>query len=85
MTPSSPEIEKVLFTKEQIAERIKVVAAEFSARYKCKDLKRIGVLKGSVFFLTALAREITIPVKIDFLSISSFSNLARSTGLVRIA
>ena len=85
MTPSSPEIEKVLFTKEQIAERIKVVAAEISDRYKGKDLKLIGVLKGLVFFLTALAREITIPVKIDFLSISSFSNLARSTGLVRIA
>ena len=85
MTPSSPEIEKVLFTKEQIAERIKAVAAEISDRYKGKDLKLIGVLKGSVFFLTALAREITIPVKIDFLSISSFSNLARSSGLVRIA
>ena len=85
MTPLSPEFEKVLFTKEQIEERIKVVAAEISERYKGKDLKLIGVLKGSVFFLTALAREITIPVKIDFLSISSFTNLTRSKGLVRIA
>ena len=85
MTEQSPEFDKVLFTKEQIEARIKEVAAEISERYQGKDLKLIGVLKGSVFFLTALAREITIPVKIDFLSISSFTNLARSSGLVRIA
>ena len=85
MTTPVPEFDRILFTKEQIAERIKEVAAEISERYHGKDLKLIGVLKGSIFFLTALAREITIPVKIDFLSISSFTNLARSTGLVRIA
>ncbi len=80
-----PELERVLFTKQQIAARIKEVAAEISDRYAGKDLKLVGVLKGSVFFLTALAREITIPVKIDFLSLSSFTNMARSPGYVRIA
>jgi hypoxanthine phosphoribosyltransferase len=45
----------------------------------------IGVLKGSVFFLTALARYIDVPVKIDFLAISSFSNKSGSPGVVRIA
>jgi hypoxanthine phosphoribosyltransferase len=85
MTTPIPEIERVLFTKEQIAARIKEVAAEISERYAGKDLKLVGVLKGSVFFLTALACEITIPVKIDFLSISSFTNLARAPGHVRIA
>jgi hypoxanthine phosphoribosyltransferase len=45
----------------------------------------IGVLKGSVFFLTALARAIDIPVRIDFLSISSFSTRTTAPGLVRIA
>jgi hypoxanthine phosphoribosyltransferase len=79
------EIEKVLFTEEQIAARIKEVGAEISARYQGKNLKLIGVLKGAVFFLTALARAITIPVKIDFLAISSFSNLGTSPGRVRIA
>ena len=43
------------------------------------------MLKGSVFFLTALARKIEIPVKIDFLSISSFSTKPSAPGLVRIA
>ena len=50
-----------------------------------RTLNLIGVLKGSVFFLTALARHIEVPVKIDFLAISSFSNKSGSPGVVRIA
>ncbi len=80
-----PEIERVLFTEEQIRQRIREVAAEISEKYRGRDLKLIGVLKGSVFFLTALAREIAIPVKIDFLAISSFSSRTAAPGLVRIA
>lgn len=80
-----PDIERVLFTDEQIQQRIREVAAEISAKYKGRDLKLIGVLKGSVFFLTALAREIDIPVKIDFLAISSFSSRTAAPGMVRIA
>ncbi len=83
--PIAPEIERVLFTEEQVNERIREVAAEISAKYRGKDLKLIAVLKGSVFFLTALAREIEIPVKIDFLAISSFSNQRGAPGVVRIA
>ena len=78
-------IERVLFTEEQIQARIREVAAEISERYQERpSIKLIGVLKGSVFFLTALAREITVPVKIDFLGISSFAS-AGSSGLVRIS
>jgi hypoxanthine phosphoribosyltransferase len=84
-TPALPMIERVLFTEEQIAARIKEVAAQISERYWNGSLKMIGVLKGSVFFLTALARELTIPVKVDFLAISSFSNHSGAPGVVRIA
>jgi hypoxanthine phosphoribosyltransferase len=80
-----PDIERLLFTEEQIEQRIREVAAEISEKYRGRDLKLIGVLKGSVFFLTALAREIAIPVKIDFLAISSFSSRTAAPGLVRIA
>jgi hypoxanthine phosphoribosyltransferase len=80
-----PEFERVLFTEEQIRDRIREVGAEISDRYRGGVLKLISVLKGSVFFLTALSREISIPVKIDFLGISSFSNQATAPGLVRIA
>jgi len=86
MTPElAPGIEKVLFTEEQIEQRISEVAAEISERYKDKNLKMIGVLKGCVFFLAELARRVRVPVKIDFLAISSFSNKSGAPGLVRIA
>lgn len=80
-----PNIDRVLFTEEQIRERVKAVAEEITEKYRGRELKLIGVLKGSVFFLTALAREIGIPVKIDFLAISSFGSQKSAPGLVRIA
>jgi hypoxanthine phosphoribosyltransferase len=83
--PVLPDIERVLFSEEQIAQRIREVAAEISLRYSGRTVKLIGVLKGSIFFLTALAREITIPVKVDFLAISSFTGGPKSPGMVRIA
>jgi hypoxanthine phosphoribosyltransferase len=79
-----PEFERVLYTEEQVEQRIREVAAEISQKYRGRDLKLIGVLKGSVFFLTALTRAITIPVKIDFLSISSFSSKTLSTRPSRV-
>jgi hypoxanthine phosphoribosyltransferase len=78
-------IERILFTEEQIRDRIREVAAEISSRFAGKELKLVAVLKGSVFFLTALARELTIPVKIDFLAISSFGAKKQAPGVVRIA
>jgi hypoxanthine phosphoribosyltransferase len=76
-------VERVLFTEEQVAERIREVGAEISEKYRGRDLKLIAVLKGAVFFLTALARAIEIPVKIDFLAISTFGG--GGPGMVRIA
>jgi hypoxanthine phosphoribosyltransferase len=78
-------LERILFTEEQIDQRIRDVAAEISRHYQGKVVKLVGVLKGSVFFLTALARHIEVPVKIDFLGISSFSNKNGAPGVVRIA
>jgi len=86
MTPELPAgVERILFTEEQIEHRIRELAAQISERYKDKHLKLIGVLKGSVFFMSELARRIRVPVKIDFLAISSFSNKSGAPGLVRIA
>ena len=82
-----PGLERILFTEDQVNARIAEVATEIGAKYRGRDLKLIGVLKGSVFFLCALARAIEIPVKIDFLAISSFGGRAegRDPGLVRLA
>jgi len=85
-SPSAlPPIERVLFTADQIEARIREVAARISADFEGRELKLVAVLKGSVFFLTALARKIAVPVKIDFLGISSFSDRSGAPGVVRIA
>jgi len=78
-------MERVLFTAEQVEGRIREIGAEISARFAGRDLKLIGVLKGSVYFLTALSRAIEIAHKIDFLAISSFGAQRPSPGVVRIA
>ena len=80
-----PSIERILFTEEQIDRRVREVASEISRDYAGRELKLIGVLKGSIFFLTALARELTVPTKVDFLAISSFVNQKGAPGMVRIA
>lgn len=80
-----PAGERVLFTEQQVEARIREVAAEIDARYDPdRGVRLIAVLKGSVFFLTAIARELTIPVRIDFLSISSYSERRGAPGYVRI-
>lgn len=80
-----PGVDRILFTEEQIETRIRELGAEISAHYQGKTVKMVGVLKGSIFFLTALARALDVPVKLDFLGISSFSNKSGAPGVVRIA
>jgi len=81
---NEPVIERILFNEEQIAQRIRDLAAEISEKYAGRELKLIGVLKGSIFFLTALAGELRLRVKLDFLGISSFANKRGAPGMVRI-
>src|ERR1700720_4013962 len=80
---TEPPIERILFTADQIDARIREVAAEISVKYAGRELKLIGVLKGSIYFLTALSRHITVPLKIDLLAISSFGK--GTGGMGRIA
>ena len=83
---NEPAIERILFTEEQVDRRVREVASEISRDYAGRELKLIGVLKGSVFFLTALARELTVATKVDFLALSSFVNQKKGApGMVRIA
>jgi hypoxanthine phosphoribosyltransferase len=83
--PVPPGVDRILFTEEQIDRRIREVAVQITHDYQGKSLKLVGVLKGSIFFLTALARYIEVPLKMDFLGISSFSNKSGAPGVVRIA
>ena len=75
---------RVLLTEEEIDKRIKELGARISSDYQGKKLHLICVLKGGVFFLCELAKRITVPVTMDFMSVSSYGNEKSSSGAVRI-
>ena len=75
---------EVLFSKDQIAARIKEIGAEITREYTGKDLVLVGVLKGSAVFMADLMREIDLNLTIDFMSVSSYKDQTRSTGDVEI-
>lgn len=77
------EIERILFSPEQIRARIAELAAQIAADYQGTVPVVIGILKGSVFFLTDLVRMMKMPLRVDFLAISSFTS-SRNSGRVRI-
>lgn len=78
------EFEKILITKEEIAKRIKEVAAQIDKDYKGESVLLIGILKGSVIFFSDLIREITVQTSMDFMSISSYGAGTTSTGEVKM-
>lgn len=79
-----PELERVLFTRDEIHARVKELAAEISRDYQGKELLLVGVLRGATLFLADLVREMTIPASLDFIAISSYGWQTRSSGVVRI-
>ena len=77
-------LEKVLFSKEQIAKLIKELAAQLDKDYAGKTPLMVAILKGSVMFFTDLIREMTLPLEIDFMSISSYGSGVKSSGEVKM-
>jgi hypoxanthine phosphoribosyltransferase len=63
---------EILIEEEALQARIIELGAEISADYKGRDLLLVGVLKGAVFFMADLMRELTVPCEIDFMAISSY-------------
>lgn len=76
-------IARVLITEEQIRKRVKELGAEISRDHQGKKPVLVTVLKGGIVFTCDLIREISVPVTLDFLSISSYSGTVQ-TGVVRI-
>ncbi len=77
------DIAKILITKEQIGNRIKELGDKISLDFRGKNPVLVTVLQGGIVFLCDLMREISIPITLDFLSISSYSGKTQ-TGVVRI-
>lgn len=78
------DIERVLFSPQEISNRIKEIGEIISRDYEGKNPLIVGILKGSVVFLADLIRNIDIPCEIDFMSISSYDMNAVSSGKIKI-
>jgi hypoxanthine phosphoribosyltransferase len=77
-------VTEVLIDRDALQRRIEELGEEISADYAGRDLLLIGVLKGAVFFMADLMRNLTIPCEIDFMAISSYGDSTDSSGVVRI-
>jgi hypoxanthine phosphoribosyltransferase len=77
-------VTEVLVDEETLRNRVAALGEEISRDYSGRDLLLIGVLKGAVFFMADLMRQLTVPCEIDFMAISSYGASTDSSGVVRI-
>ncbi len=75
---------EILIGEQELQARIAELGVEISRDYAGRDLLLVGVLKGAVFFMADLMRELTVPCEIDFMAISSYGAGTDSSGVVRI-
>ena len=74
----------VMIDAEAVEARIAEIAEQLSMEYAGKTIHIIGVLKGSVFFMCELAKRLSVPVTMDFMSVSSYGNDTKSSGVVKM-
>jgi len=77
-------VEEILVEEVALQARVAELGAEISADYRDRDLLLIGVLKGAIFFMADLMRQIDLPSEVDFMAISSYGAGVDSSGVVRI-
>ncbi|AIQ70677.1 hypoxanthine phosphoribosyltransferase [Paenibacillus graminis] len=78
------ELQNVLVHKEALQQRVRELGTDISRDYAGKDLVLIGILKGAAVFMADLMREISFPVGIDFMAVSSYGTAATTSGAVII-
>ena len=75
----------ILIPEDRVDARVREIAEQISRDYAgCSDIHLVCVLKGGAFFMCELAKRITIPVSLDFMSVSSYGSGTRSTGVVKL-
>jgi hypoxanthine phosphoribosyltransferase len=77
-------VRRIVYSKEQIAARVREMGAEITASYPEGELLMLGLLKGSFIFLSDLVREVERPLQVDFLVASSYGEGTSSSGNVRL-
>ena len=74
----------VLLSEEEVDKRIQEIGEQISKDYAGEQVHLVCVLRGGVFFLCELAKRITVPVSLDFMSVSSYGSDTKSSGVVKI-
>jgi hypoxanthine phosphoribosyltransferase len=80
----SPDLGEVVVEASSLQARVAELGAEITRDYAGRAPLLIGVLKGAAMFMTDLARQIALPLEIDFMAVSSYGNATRTSGVVRI-
>lgn len=80
----SRDVQSILYSEAEIKSRVQELAGQISSDYDGLNPLLVGVLKGVLFFISDLARLITIPLELDFMAVSSFSAETREKGVVRL-
>lgn len=75
---------RVFISEQEVNDRIADMAQELDKVYAGKTVHLVGILKGSVFFMCELAKKMTIPVTMDFMSVSSYGDGTKSSGIVKL-
>ena len=75
---------KVMISEEQIEKRVREIAERISNDYAKKEIRLICILKGSIFYTCDLAKRLTIPVTLYFMSVSSYGSGTQSSGKIKI-
>src|SRR4029079_14888449 len=78
------DIAEVLVEEAAIAKRVRELGAQIADDYRGKDLVLVSILKGALPFLSALMRQVQIPLALDFLEVSSYGSGTETSGVVRI-
>jgi hypoxanthine phosphoribosyltransferase len=81
---ANSKIGEILVQPDELSHRVRELAEEISADYAGKDVLLIGVLKGAVFFLADLMRQLDVECEVDFMAVSSYGSSTDSSGVVRI-
>jgi hypoxanthine phosphoribosyltransferase len=86
LTPSmaDPNVGEILVQPDELAHRVRELGEQISADYAGKNVLLIGVLKGAVFFLADLMRQLDVDCEVDFMAVSSYGSSTDSSGVVRI-
>ncbi len=78
------DIKRIVYSKEDISNRVKELGAKITNDYKDKDLVVIGVMKGALYFMSDLTKEIDLPIKVDVIGFGNIPDTTSKTGVVRI-